>query len=289
MAPAASTIAFTRAFDVSGRTFLLSTDHTLVPADRVRAYGRSTFHGVQLGHDVQLPLAWIRGSAKPKHARFDDGVRPLAALTWPVRSFVRLTGASLVMDATRYLETLESHEGRRVFIAEKDSTVVRDLDRLPFDLKPGQKWILIRITQGTLVAYEGPRAVYATLVSPGRGGVPTAGRDPVEASTTPVGTYAITFKDRAATMSPEYPAEPLHHWLADVPFVQYFDPPFALHAAYWHERFGEPASGGCINVAPIDAEILFAWSDPPVPAEWQGATGAGAPENGPTTIVVVRR
>ena len=27
----------------------------------------------------------------------------------------------------------------------------------------------------------------------------------------------------------------------------------------------------------------------PVPAEWQGATGAGAPENGPTTAVVIRR
>ena len=46
---------------------------------------------------------------------------------------------------------------------------------------------------------------------------------------------------------------------------------------------------GCVNVSPADAESLFGWSDPPVPEEWQGATGAGAPENGRVTAIVVRR
>ena len=74
-----------------------------------------------------------------------------------------------------------------------------------------------------------------------------------------------------------------------MPHTQYFKPPFALHAAYWHERFGEPTSAGCVNVSPLDAELLFDWSDPKVPDEWQGATGAGAPENGGMTAIVVRR
>jgi lipoprotein-anchoring transpeptidase ErfK/SrfK len=130
--------------------------------------------------------------------------------------------------------------------------------------------------------------VFATLVSPGAGGVPTKGRDPVKDSTTPLGSYAITFKDRAATMSPEL-REPRSFWIQDVPFTQYFNAPFAIHAAYWHERFGEYVSAGCVNASPLDAERLFAWSDPPVPNDWQGVAGAGAPENGPTTIVVVRR
>jgi hypothetical protein len=79
-------------------------------------------------------------------------------------------------------------------------------------------------------------------------------------------------------------------WIQDVPHTQYFDPPFALHAAYWHERFGEFVSAGCVNLSPLDAEAMFAWSDPPVPADWQGATGAGAAkENGGVTIVVIRR
>ncbi len=162
-------------------------------------------------------------------------------------------------------------------------------DELPDGVSPSQRWILVRIGEGTLVAYQGLDPVYATLISPGRGGVPSAGRDPVAASTTPLGTYYVTFKARSADMSPNKRDEPRTHWIADVPFTQYFDPPFALHAAYWHDRFGEETSGGCINVSPIDAEALFAWSDPPVPDEWQGATGAGAPANGATTAIVIRR
>jgi lipoprotein-anchoring transpeptidase ErfK/SrfK len=152
-----------------------------------------------------------------------------------------------------------------------------------------RKWVIVRISRGTLVAYEGLEPVYATLVSPGKGGVPSPGVDPVAAGTTPLGVYHVTFKDRAATMSPD--TDPAHRtfWIADVPHTQYFNPPFALHAAYWHERFGEPTSAGCINLSPIDADELFSWSDPPVPDGWEGATGAGAPENGPTTAVVVRR
>ena len=108
-------------------------------------------------------------------------------------------------------------------------------------------------------------------------------------ATTPTGTYNITFKDRAATMSPET-GENRSFWIQDVPWTQYFNPPFALHAAFWHERFGEPTSAGCVNLSPVDAQWVFEWSDPQVPAGWQGATGAGATSaNGPTTAVVVQR
>ena len=94
---------------------------------------------------------------------------------------------------------------------------------------------------------------------------------------------------KGETMSPEK-GENRSFWIADVPHTQYFNPPFALHAAYWHERFGEPTSAGCVNVSPIDAETLFGWSDPQVPEGWQGVTGAGATkENGATTAVVVHR
>jgi hypothetical protein len=62
-----------------------------------------------------------------------------------------------------------------------------------------------------------------------------------------------------------------------------------MHAAFWHERFGEFVSAGCINLSPLDAERLFDWADLALPKDWQGVTGAGASENGATTIVVVRR
>jgi lipoprotein-anchoring transpeptidase ErfK/SrfK len=58
--------------------------------------------------------------------------------------------------------------------------------------------------------------------------------------------------------------------LRDVPYVQYFHEGYAIHAAYWHDRFGIPRSHGCINLAPIDAMRVFRFSDPPVPEGWHG-------------------
>jgi L,D-transpeptidase catalytic domain len=288
--PAGAIVSFTRAFAAEGRTWLLAADQTLVPADRVRVFRPSSFHGVQLGGETTLPLAWMRGAARPQYRRVPSGTLEKTGGEWPVRTYARLGAAVVEQDGTRFLETLERDaEGATLFVAEKDATVATAATALATGVKPGQKWITVSITQGTLVAYEGLTPVYATLMSPGRGGVPVPGRDNVADSTTPTGTYSITFKDRAATMSPDKPGGPRTHFIADVPHVQYFKAPFALHAAYWHERFGEPTSAGCINVSPIDAEALFGWTDPPVPAEWQGATGAGAPSNGKTTAVVVRR
>jgi hypothetical protein len=285
-----SMVSFSRAFATEGRTFLFSADHSIVPADRVRIFHPSTFHGTRLGGDVELPLAWMRRVPRAQHRRLASGAFEPTGASWPARGFARLTGASAGEGKSRYLETRDlDAEGRPLWVAEKDATVVERATRLATGVKPGQKWIVVSITQGTLVAYEGLTPVYATLISPGRGGVPTPGRDNVEAGTTPTGTYNVTFKARRSTMSPDKPGEPRTNWIADVPFTQYFDPPFALHGAFWHERFGEPTSAGCINVAPIDAEALFAWSDPPVPDEWEGATGAGAPENGPMTAIVIRR
>jgi lipoprotein-anchoring transpeptidase ErfK/SrfK len=288
--PAGSIVSFTRAFAEGGRTFLLSADQTLVPADRVRPFTRSSFHGTRLGGDVKLPLAWMRGTDKPQYKRLPSGALEKTGGAWPVRTFVQLTGGSVEHDGKRFLETrARDADGGALYIAEKDATVAARAERMPNAVKPDQKWIVVSITQGTLVAYEGLEPVYATLMSPGRGGVPVPGHDNVEDSTTPLGTYNVTFKDKATTMSPDKPGAPRTHWIADVPHTQYFDPPFALHAATWHERFGEPTSAGCVNVSPIDAEALFLWSDPQVPEEWQGATGAGAPENGKTTAIVIRR
>ena len=287
--PLGSMLSFTRAFTAEGRTWLLSTDQTVVPADRVRAFRPSAFHGTRLGEEASLPLAWIRGKARVKLRRNDAGTLEKATSDWPLRSHVGLTGARITEGGIRYLEARERDPGGApLYLAEADATVVEVPEKPLFALKPGKKTIYISITRGTLVAYEGLTPVFTTLISPGAGGVPRKGRDPVRASTTPLGIYTVTFKDRAATMSPEK-GDNRSFWIADVPYTQYFNPPFALHASYWHERFGEPTSAGCVNLSPLDAQTMFEWSDPPVPADWQGATGAGAPENGLTTTIVVTR
>jgi hypothetical protein len=286
--PHGTMMAFTRTFAVEGRTFLLSTDLTVVPADRVREFRRSRFKGVELGTEVKLPLAWMRTKPRPRH-RLVEGEFVATGEPFAVRSFVRLSGEERTVGARRLLRVAAGKgEDGNSWVAADDATVVAARDKRPFGVSPGDKWILVRLTQGTLVAYDDLTPVFATLISPGQGGVPRKGGDNVKDSTTPLGSYRITFKDRAATMSPEF-GEDRSFWIADVPHTQYFQPPFALHASYWHENFGEYMSGGCINASPVDAAWLFDWTEPHVPAGWQGATGAGAKENGRASWIVVTR
>ncbi len=74
--------------------------------------------------------------------------------------------------------------------------------------------------------------------------------------------------------------------LRDVPWIQYFASGYALHGAYWHDVFGIPRSHGCVNLAPIDARVVFLWTDPPVPAGWHGINIGS--DMGQGTAVIVR-
>ncbi len=74
--------------------------------------------------------------------------------------------------------------------------------------------------------------------------------------------------------------------LRDVPWIQYFAAGYALHGAYWHDVFGTPRSHGCVNLAPVDARIVFNFTEPAVPPGWHGLNVSE--EFGQGTLVVVR-
>ena len=92
----------------------------------------------------------------------------------------------------------------------------------------------------------------------------------MRAAFTPLGSYRIAVKHRAAQMTSEAKPDPDSFWIADVPHAQYFRAPFAIHAAYWHEDFGSPKSGGCVNLSPEDAARVFDWTEPALPPTWGG-------------------
>lgn len=73
--------------------------------------------------------------------------------------------------------------------------------------------------------------------------------------------------------------------LRDVPYIQYFESGYALHAAYWHDVFGTPRSHGCINLAPVDAHRLFLWTDPPIPEGWHAVNTSEETGEGTTVII----
>jgi len=105
------------------------------------------------------------------------------------------------------------------------------------------RWIDVDLTRQRLVAYEGETPVRTVTVSTGLPRTPTV-----------TGRFKIYVKYRAAPMSgPGY-------YLAGVPFVMYFYRGYGLHGTYWHNRFGQPMSHGCVNLPTPEAEWLFNWS-----------------------------
>ncbi|HEY4119952.1 MAG TPA: L,D-transpeptidase, partial [Byssovorax sp.] len=194
-----STIAYTRSFDDGGRTFVVTSDHAIVPKDRVAPYPRSTFHGVEIGERDKLPLAFIRKADAPKYRRVADGKFEKTSDAWPRLSHVGVTGKKELVEHRWFWETVEG-----TWAYEPEATVIElataPAERVAPDAKGRRTWLDVSVLGGTLVAYEGERPVYATLVSPGRGGVPFEGKDPLETASTPTGMFRVDGKFVTATM-----------------------------------------------------------------------------------------
>src|SRR5262249_11049187 len=93
----------------------------------------------------------------------------------------------------------------------------------------GRKWIDVSIKRQMLVAYEGRKPAYATLVSTGIGGL----GDPKETHATVRGLFTIHAKHVSATMDGDEATD--SYDLRDVPYIQYFFEGYALHGAFWHD------------------------------------------------------
>jgi hypothetical protein len=304
LVPTRSTVAWTDEFFAEGRSWVLTTELLVVPKDKLVPQVSSDFGGVHLESSrARLPLAFIRGQDRPKYRLVGDRSGPVlipvslgsaaeafredpagsgelepTGASWQRLAKVELTGRARRQRNVRYLETREPS----LWIREEDATVIQA--RAPgFELQGNEKWIDVSIFRGTLVAYEGNTPVFATLISPGLRGYARQDGKPTK-NTTPTGTFRIEWKHLSTTMSPN--PETMSYYLSEVPFTQFFHMPFALHAAYWHDRFGEPKSGGCINLSPEDARWLFHWTTPVLPDGWHAVRSGD--ERGMGTWVRVR-
>ncbi|WP_437639158.1 L,D-transpeptidase [Sorangium sp. So ce854] len=280
-----STVAFTQVFDAQERTWVVTSDQAYMPKDRLKPYPRSSFQGVWLKDGRSLPLAFFRKTDRPKYQRGDGGrIEPTGA-SFARLAWVGLTGRAEVEGGERYLETQEPG----VYVLEDDAVVIEAAKRAPLEgdndpSTPPRKWIEISVLGGWFVAYEELTPVFATLISPGRGGVPQKGVPAIETAATPTGRFRIDGKFVTATMVSSSNDNIVH---SEVQFVQNFHGPHALHGAYWHDAWGELKSGGCVNLSPIDAKQMFAWTDPPVPAGWHGLRASR--DAGRSTVVLIHR
>lgn len=271
--PAGSMLAYSRAFEMHGRTWLLTPDTMVVPADRVSHMRRSEFEGVYFDRSsLKLPFAWNRThSPVPKYRRQDDGSFVKTDETVPPKTPMEITGEEVKHDGWVYYE-LRNEPGVYMGRSTKPSldypvTVTRQAEKPPRGVPADGKWLDVRIVPGTLTAYVGTRPVLATLFSPGKGGPPVPGLDHEKYATTATGFFPVEWKERVATMSNEK-GEPKVLWFTDVPHQQYLRAPLAMHVAYWHEDFGIRKSAECVNISPKDGEFLFGFTEPQIPEGW---------------------
>jgi hypothetical protein len=248
-----------------------------VPVEHVLVHQSKTeFEGVWFGKEGEtrkLPLGF---SLRPKARKYQfptPGQAPVHGEKLPRFTIVGLTGNEVLEEKRKYYETTDAW-----WLRDLDGTITRPGPPPP-DLAEGEKWIDVNVTTQTLVAYEGTRAVFATLVSSGR-------RDEADASKdhpTPTGSFRIREKHVATTMDDDTATDGPYS-IEEVPWVMYFERSYALHGAFWHSQFGHEHSHGCVNMTPHDAKELFAWVGPALPAGWQSVR---ATASNPGTRVVV--
>jgi hypothetical protein len=246
---------------IDGRRYWRTTGGELIAAGSIATFSPSKFQGVVLDGQTSMP-AWVRGrggSRKPIKTR-DPGGKPNGTLE--PRTVVTILEHSEDGRSVRV--------GDRRWVARTDLRVA-SVTEPPEGTGASEKWFDIDLDQQVLVAYEGKRPVYATLVSTGKYG-----------HTTPTRITRISSKLRSATMNNDQGEV---YSVADVPWTMFYDGSYALHAAYWHNSFGGTRSHGCINLSPRDARLLFHWSSPDVPVGWIAVYGD---EDHPGSLVRVR-
>jgi L,D-transpeptidase catalytic domain len=238
--------------NVDGKRYWVTTGGQLIDAAAIATMSPSRFRGVALDETTTLPLAWVHGKTKPR--------APIALREAPADD-AAITGQLAPRTVVAIAET--SDDGRFVripdgWVARADLRVAA-LAAPPAGTAAGERWFDIDLDEQVLVAYEGTRPVYTTLVSTGKWD-----------HKTPASITRVVSKLETATMVSD--KRDLYS-VADVPWTMYYDHNFALHTSYWHDGFGDPRSHGCVNLAPRDARALYHWSSPDVPPGWIAVYG----------------
>ena len=247
-------LVVTRALEIEGVRYVQTKNGLIVAKSDVGWMGQgSQWHGVRIVNAEPGPLlAWVR----TKKAKVWDAP---ASENDPVDTLV-------LRDRVPVLE--EQGAYRRIgpdrWVDERDLNEVRIVappEGVVTDFRKGEtgndQWVDVDVGEQVLVAYRGAEPQYATLVSSGRG------------SPTPLGNYPVWAKVASMDMAnQDYEDNP--YLVQGVPWVVLFQGHIALHGAYWHDRFGNRKSHGCVNLAPLDARWVFDWIGPTLPFQWTG-------------------
>lgn len=251
----------------SSRRFVRTTGGGFVKESQLETRVGHDFHGVELTDERELPVVWMIRTGHPMMPRTRDDGTTRWVRDEEAQPIERQTDITSIWRGTERIGDLLYHrielpgatEPR--YLRHHFATVAEKIDP-PFSVEDDEPWVHVDLSSQTLVIYRGTEPAYATLVSTG-----------LPEHATPTGTFTIQRKhvtDTMANLGPE--AGDDAYRIQDVPWTQYFDGSIALHAAFWHTRFGLPRSHGCVNLTPTDAHRVFRETWPRVPDGWHGVS-----------------
>ncbi len=286
-------LALVHAFESEGRTFYVTSEHFIVPADRLTPARPSAFAGTLIAElekpGVHLPVVWVRLSKTPAVVyELSDEVMHKTSASLPYHAYAEVLKDDVVQKSVRFHELKKAPDGldaaKRYFVRAPEATRLDSVTSLPKSIEQNDIWVDINLSKQTLVLYKGMSPLFATLISSGSG---------TKGHVTPWGSYRVYQKHRSSRMSaPGRPSEgegdpgDRPYTYDEVPYVQYLVGGVAIHTAWWHDGFGTPRSHGCINVSPTDAKYLFEQMDPKLPEGWHGmAPGRAGLPNGSWVVI----
>jgi hypothetical protein len=255
-------VAVDRTFNWNGRLWYKTTKGLVAPADRFWTTSGSEFKGVELNDSLTLPVGFTYGLKKPRSTySYDPATKALKpAGQVEHQTMVALTGKEQEFGGKKYLETKDGN-----WMLSSHLRVTHP-GPPPADIGPTERWVDVDLDSQTLVAFEGTRAAYATLISSGK-----ESKIKDKDHRTPTGEFRVREKHVTTTMDGDGSAAgDLPYSIEDVPYVVYFHKAYALHGAFWHSNYGTQMSHGCVNLAPLDAKWVFLFTEPHLPEGWHG-------------------
>ena len=203
----------------------------------------SEFVGVTLDETWSLPFGWILDTTGI-YASSVPGGDPDSETGLVPLHYERFNIYTEALDSEGWTWYLV---GPNQWVKQVYMTVIKPVER-PENVSG--RWVAVDLFEQSLVAYEGHRPVFATLISTGLAGTETNR-----------GVFEVWARLERDGMSGATGA-PNAYALQSVPWVQYFDDSISLHGTYWHDTFGYRRSRGCVNLSISDARWVYDFFNP---------------------------
>jgi hypothetical protein len=257
------------------RSLAMMTNGWFVDTAEIERAKHSDFQGLTLDDKTQLPVAFVVKRGVAAWGLGNAGAERKDELEYQQK--LPLSGRFRTVGDDEYWEV-----GEDIWVRHQDVTLVRLRESFPGFATSGRRWLDISISTGTLVAYEGRRPVFTTLVSIGKDRLGEGLLDPL--ATTRGELRVVAKHVTALNANVEGFANRVDMY--DTPWTLELSSGQFIHGAYWHSRFGIEHGPGNIQLAPADARHVWLWSTPNVPEGWHALVDI---QDAEATIVNVRK